>query len=175
MKYYIVALFDDDSYKCLNPIQRNYSKKFKANRNSPIPHIILEVIENPNVDKLDPIIQKITQPYKNFKVEVDPKVFICEPNKTVSLSIQDKGYIKRFSRLLTDTLRLHNFSLKSNSVPANISLANLNYVNKDIKKNDTEFSINAKFSTLKVTRIELWKISNNKRETLIKTYHLKDF
>ena len=175
MKYYIVALFDDDSYKCLNPIQRNYSKKFKANRNSPIPHIILEVIENPNIDKLDPIIQKITQPYKKFKVEVDPKVFICEPNKTVSLSIQDKGYIKRFSRLLADTLRLHNFSLKSSSAPANISLANLNYVNKDIKKNDTEFSINAKFETLKVSRIELWKISNNKRETLIKTYHLKDF
>lgn len=175
MKYYIVALFDDDSYKCLHPIQRNYSKKFKANRNSPIPHIILEVVENPNIDKLDAIIQKITQPYKKFKVEIVPSVFVCEANKTVALSIQDKGYIKRFTRLISDTLKLNNFSLKSTSAPINISLANLNYVNKDIKKGDNEFAIDTKFETLKVSRIELWKISNSKRETLIKTYHLKDF
>lgn len=175
MKYYIVALFDDESYRCLNPIQRNYSKKFKGNRNSPIPHIILEVIENPNVDKLDGIIQKIIQPYKKFKVEISPSVFICEANKTVALSIEDKGYIKRFSRLISDTLKLNNFSLKTSTIPANISLANLNYVNRDLKKNDSVINFDAKFSTLKVSRIELWKISNNKRETLIKTYHLKDF
>lgn len=174
MKYNIVALFDDESYKCLHPIQRNYSKKFKANRNSPIPHIVLEVIENPNVDKLDSIIQKITSPYKKFKIEISPSVFVCESNKTVALSIHDKGYIRRFSRLISDTLKLNNFSIKSTNLASNISLANLNYVNKDIKKND-EITIDTKFDTLKVSRIELWKISNNKRETLIKTYHLKDF
>lgn len=175
MKYYIVALFDDDSYKCLHPIQRNYSKKFRANRNSPIPHIILEIIDNPNVDKLDSIIQKITQPYKKFKVEIEPSVFVCEPNKTVSLSIQDRGYIKRFTRILSDTLKLHNFSIKSQDTPTNISLANLNYINKDNKRSDNPIAIESKFNTLKVTRIELWKMSNSKRETLIKTYHLKDF
>ena len=45
MKYYLVALFDDVSYKNLNPIQRSLSKKYRANRNSPIPYIPLEVIE----------------------------------------------------------------------------------------------------------------------------------
>ena len=44
MKYYLVALFDDESYKNLNPIQKNLSKKFRANRNSPAPYIPLEVI-----------------------------------------------------------------------------------------------------------------------------------
>lgn len=175
MKYYIVALFDDESYKCLNPIQRNFSKKFKANRNSPIPHIILEVIENPNVDKLDPLITKIMNPYKKFKVEIEPNVFICEANKTVALSLQDKGYIKRLSRLISETLKLHGFSMKSFDMPTNVSLANLNYVNRDLKKGDGEVTIQSAFDTLKVNRIELWKISNNKRETLIKTYHLKDF
>ena len=48
MKYYLVALFDEESYKNLNPIQRNLSKKFRANRNSPTPYIPLEIIENPN-------------------------------------------------------------------------------------------------------------------------------
>ena len=51
MKYYLVALFDDESYKHLNPIQRNLSKKFRASRNSPTPYIPLEVIENPNRQK----------------------------------------------------------------------------------------------------------------------------
>ena len=45
MKYYLVALFDDESYKNLNPIQRNLSKKYRANRNSPIPYIPLEDLE----------------------------------------------------------------------------------------------------------------------------------
>ena len=45
MKYYLVALFDDVSYKNLSPIQRSLSKKYRANRNSPIPYIPLEVIE----------------------------------------------------------------------------------------------------------------------------------
>ncbi len=59
MKYYLVALFDDESYKNLNPIQRNLSRKFRANRNSPIPYIPLEIIENPNLDKLNTIIDKM--------------------------------------------------------------------------------------------------------------------
>ena len=53
MKYYLVALFDDVSYKNLSPIQRSLSKKYRSNRNSPIPYIPLEVIENPNIDKLN--------------------------------------------------------------------------------------------------------------------------
>ena len=28
MRYYLVALFDDDSYKQIEPIQKNLSKKF---------------------------------------------------------------------------------------------------------------------------------------------------
>ena len=54
-----------------------------------------------------------------------------------------------------------------------ISLANLNFIPKDMKKLDGEVNFKSKCDTLKVDRIELWKISNNKRETLIKSYPLK--
>ena len=64
MKYYLVALFDEESYKNLNPIQRNLSKKFRANRNSPTPYIPLEIIENPNIDKLDVVKIKRKQAYR---------------------------------------------------------------------------------------------------------------
>ena len=58
MKYYIVALFDEETYQVISPIQRNMSKKFRANRNSPAPFIPLAFIDNPNLEKLYPIIEK---------------------------------------------------------------------------------------------------------------------
>ena len=175
MKYYLVALFDDESYKNLNPIQRNLSRKFRANRNSPIPYIPLEIIENPNVEKLNILVDKILKPYKNFKIELTPKVKLCDNNKTLNLEIEQVGYIKRLNRLVSTTLNLHGFNLKGFNAESdmNLTLANMNYINKDSKKGDNNLEINSSLSTLKVNRIELWKISNNRRETLIQTFPLR--
>ena len=49
MKYYIVAMFDDDSYESIAPIQKNLSKKFRGNRHSPMPYIALNILDNPNM------------------------------------------------------------------------------------------------------------------------------
>lgn len=173
MKYYLVALFDDVSYKNLSPIQRSLSKKYRANRNSPIPYIPLEVIENPNIDKLNTVIDKILKPYKNFKVELSSTVTLCDSNKTLNLKIEKIGYIKKLNRLIGDNLKLHGFNVKNDNADLHLSLANINYVNRDNKKFDTEIEYKPNISTLKVNRLELWKISNNRRETLIQTYPLK--
>lgn len=177
MKYYLVALFDDESYKNLSPIQRNLSKKYRANRNSPIPYIPLEILENPNVDKLNTVIDKIVKPYKHFKIEVSSKVSICDSNKTLNLKVEDVGYIKRLNRLLSDNLQLHGFNVKGIESNENLqlTLANINYNNKDNKKVVNPLDSRFNLSTLKVNRLELWKISNTRRETLIQTYPLKDF
>ncbi len=173
MKYYLVALFDDVSYKNLSPIQRSLSKKYRANRNSPIPYIPLEVIENPNIDKLNTVIDKILKPYKNFKVELSSTVTLCDSNKTLNLKIEKIGYIKKLDRLINDNLKLYGFNVKSDNTDLHLSLANINYINRDNKKLDTEIEYKPSISTLKVNRLELWKISNNRRETLIQTYPLK--
>ena len=164
-----------ESYKNLNPIQKNLSKKFRANRNSPAPYIPLEIIENPNIDKLDLVIDKIVKPYKNFKVQLLKEVSVSETNKTLNIKIEDVGYIKRMNRLMNDTLRLHGFNVQdTSSEPSmHISLANLNFIPRDMKKIDGEVNFKPKCDTLKVDRIELWRFSNNKRETLIKSYPLK--
>ena len=72
MKYYLVALFDDESYKNLSPIQKNLSKRYKANRNSPIPYIPLEVLENPNIDKLNLVIDKVLNNKVTIEYQVNP-------------------------------------------------------------------------------------------------------
>lgn len=173
MKYYLVALFDDVSYKNLGPIQRSLSKKYRANRNSPIPYIPLEVIENPNIDKLNTVMDKILKPYKNFKVELSSTVTLCDSNKTLNLKIEKIGYIKKLDRLIADNLKMHGFNIKSDNDDLHLSLANINYLNKDNKKFDSDIEYKPNISTLKVNRLELWKISNNRRETLIQTYPLK--
>ena len=181
MKYYIVALFDNESYEAITPIQRNFSRKFRANRNSPIPYIALNIIENPTVEKLNPVIEKVLKPYKKFKIELCNNVSICESMKTVNLKIKDMGYIRKISRSLSDTLELHGFNLKSSlDDELSISLANINYYNKDNRRyeNDIACDLHGKDKnnlTLKVDRIELWKISNNKRETCIRSFELKNF
>ena len=43
------------------------------------------------------------------------------------------------------------------------------------KRIDGPTELKSNLSTLKVNRLELWKISNNRRETLIQTYPLKHF
>ncbi|MCI9303530.1 hypothetical protein [Clostridium sp.] len=173
MKYYLVALFDDVSYKNLSPIQKSLSKKYKGNRNSPIPYIPLEIIENPNLDKLNIVIDKILKPYKNFKIELSSTVSVCNSNKTLNLKIENIGYIKKLDRLIGDNLKMYGFNLKDNNNDLHLSLANINYINKDNKKVDMEIEYKPNISTLKVNRLELWKISNNRRETLIQTYPLK--
>ena len=173
MKYYLVAFFDDVSFKNLSPIQRSLSKKYRANRNSPIPYIPLEVIENPNIDKLNTVIDKILKPYKNFKVELSSTVTLCDSNKTLNLKIEKIGYIKKLDRLIGDNLKMYGFNVKNDNSDLHLSLANINYINRDNKKFDTEIEYKPSILTLKVNRLELWKISNNRRETLIQTYPLK--
>ncbi|MGL5150667.1 MAG: hypothetical protein ACRC7N_08875 [Clostridium sp.] len=182
MKYYIVALFDSESYENFNQIQRNLSRKYRGQRHSPSPYIALEVLDNPNVDKLNTVIEKIIKPYRKFKVELSEDVSFSESLKTLNLKIEDKGYIKKISRSLSSMLTLHGFNVKdlSSSDELAISLANLNYLPKDSKRNNQELKCNFVNGpkgklTLKVEKIELWKMSNNKKETPIKTYELKTF
>lgn len=181
MKYYIVALFDDDSYEVISPIQKSLSRKFKGNRHSPQPYIALDILDNPNMEKLCTVVEKTIKPYKKFKVELCDNVMINENTKTVNLKILNEGYITKISRSLKETLNLYGIHSKhQHDVPLAISLANLTYFNKDNKryKNDINCDIvknSDKSITLKVSRFEIWKVSNSKRETCLKSYTLKTF
>lgn len=181
MKYYIVALFDDDSYEVINPIQKNLSKKFKGNRHSPQPYIALDVLDNPNMDKLCMVLEKVIKPYKKFKVELCDDVIINENMKTITLKILNEGYIKKISRSIKDTLNLYGIHSKvPQDTPLAVSLANLTYFNKDNKKYKNDIACDlvrrsTKSITLKISKFEIWKVSNSKREICVKSYPLKTF
>lgn len=182
MRYYLVALFDDDSYKNMEPLQKSLSKKYKLYKNLSTPYITLETIDNPNLDKLDEILRKIFKPYKRFKVELNDIVYFEEHYKSINLKVENGGYIKRLCRLLNDTLKLHGFNVRENINDWNphVVIANGNLSNKDWKKNEFELAYSTTrkeicLNMAKIDRVELWKSLNNKKEMVIKSYSLKSF
>lgn len=182
MRYYLVALFDQDSYKSIETIQRNISRKYKLYKNLPMLHITLEVIEDPNLSKLDDIITNIIKPYKKFKVELSDVICFDEPYKSVNLKVENKGYIKRLARLINGKLKLNGFNVRENidNWDLHVSLANTNYALREWSKNEFASACsNTKnegfYRMAKIDRIELWKPINNKKEMVVKSYPLKTF
>ncbi|MBL4930531.1 2'-5' RNA ligase family protein [Clostridium paridis] len=182
MRYYLVALFDDESYKQIEPIQKSISKKHRLYKNLPTLHITLEIIEDPNIEKLDAVLTKIINPYKRFKVELKDIICFNEPHKSVNLKVEKKGYISRLSRNINDTLKLHGFNVRDNIEywDLHVSLANSNFAQREWKKNEYELACSTAktqgfYDMAKIDRIELWKPVNNKKEMVIKSYRLKTY
>ncbi|AOR24841.1 hypothetical protein [Clostridium taeniosporum] len=179
MKYYIVAVFDDETYQLISPIQKNMSKKFRGNRNSPLPFIPLCILDNPNLDKLYPMIKKIISPYKFFRIDALDSVYVCDSSRSVNLRIDNKGYIKRISRSLSDMLILSGFNVKT--FESNfVSLSNLGYISKDHKKQDIKLNFpylykHKSYIKLKIKKIEVWKIPTSKKDSPLKSFVLKEF
>jgi 2'-5' RNA ligase len=182
MRYYLVALFNNDSYKEIEQIQKNICKKYKLYKNLPVLHITLEVIGDPDINKLDEILTKILKAYKRFKIEVSDALSFDEPYKSVNLKVESKGYINRLARVINDKLKLHGFEVRDSIDNSNlhISLANTNYAIREWSKNEY---VAASSTTKKdgfyklatIDKVELWKSVNNKKEMVIKSYPLREF
>ena len=182
MKYFLVALFDDGSNSTIQNIQRDICRKYKLYKSSPNLYIPISAITNPDLEKLDVVISKIIVPYKKFKVGINNSIGLSENFSQVNLKVEDKGYIFRLARNITDTLDLHGFNVKSDddNIDLHILLANANHI---IKKSynggtisiDDNLNKDDFFKFAKVSRLELWKQVSNKKEMIVKTYDLREY
>jgi 2'-5' RNA ligase len=182
MRYYLVALFDEDSYKEIEIIQKNICKKHKLYKILPVLHITLEIVGDPDMEKLDEVLKKILKTYKKFKVEVSDVICFDAPYKSVNLKIENKGYINRLARIINDTLRLHGFEVRENieNWDLHVSLANTNYAVREWSKQEYAAACNSAkndgfYKLATIDRIELWKPINNKKEMVLKSYPLKSY
>lgn len=182
MKYYLVALFNKDSYFYIERIQREMCKKYKLYRHMPVLHITLEVIDDPDIDKLEKIVSKLLKPYKKFKVNINGAICFDPPYKSVNLKIEDKGYIIRLSRQLNELLKLHRFNVRENieNWDLHISLANTNYAMREWSSKEYASACETAkredvHKMVTINRIALWKPINNKKEMLIKDFQLREY
>ncbi|WP_368489169.1 2'-5' RNA ligase family protein [Clostridium sp. BJN0013] len=182
MKYYLVALFDRDSYFYIQRIQKNVCRKYKLYKNIPMLHINLEVIENPDLEKLIKVVSDILKPYKKFKVQIND-ASIDSLYKSINLKIANKGYIIRLARQINEILRLHRFNVKENlnNIDLKVLLANTNYQMRELnfKEYNSTFYENIKIDDahrmVRIDRMELWKAVNSKKEVVVKNFPLRDF
>jgi len=182
MKYYLVALFDDESTKTIETTQKSLSKKYRLYKNLPTLHITLDTVEDPDLNKLDQVLSKIVKPYSRFNVELTETMLFDENRQTLTLKVVSKGYIKRLARSINDTLKLHGFNVKP--APENhelqLSLLSANHPPREWNKIDSSKGYNLTkkddfFRMPKISRIELWKSTNNKKDMVVKSYPLRYF
>lgn len=111
MRYYLVALFDNDSYDEMSKLQK-FCDKYRIYKDIPMLHIPLEIIGNFDIEKLDKIIMDILKPYKKFKVQGSEIICFDPPYKSVNLNIENKGYIARLARNINNKLRENGFAVR---------------------------------------------------------------
>lgn len=182
MKYYLVALFDEESYGYMEQIQKKLCRKYKTYKNLPMLHITLEVIEDPEIEELSKLVNDILKPYKRFKVMIDGAICFEPPFKSVNLKVENKGYITRLTRLINDKLKINGFKVRENidNWDLHVSLANTNYSAREWSNKEYSSACQAtKDEDIKrmatIQRIELWKPINNRKEMVIKSFSLRDF
>ena len=181
MRHYLVATLDFDSTKSIEFLQRNIQRKYKISRTSSTFYIPLETLEDPNVEKLDNILKKLIKPYKKFKIELTGDLNYHDYlNKSASLRIENKGYIKKLHRSLNDMLKLHGFSIRENIDSPLFMPLSFNSLGKPIKKSEPinqflPLRTASKRNVVKVSNIELWKSTHNKKDNIIKTYTLPSY
>lgn len=182
MKYYLVALFDKQSHSYIEDMQKSICRKYKIYKNMPAIHITLDIIGDPDIEKLSKVVSDILKPYKKFKVEVNGAICFDPPYKSVNLKVENKGYIIRLARHINDILKLHGFDVRDNADNLNlhILLANTNYAARELSSKEyiAACDIAKKENThrmAKIDRIELWKSINNRRDMVVKSFPLREF
>lgn len=180
MKYYLVALFDRDSCSFVENIQKDICKKYKLYKKLPALHITIEVINNPDIDKLDKIVSEIIKPYKKFKVYINGMVSFDSSCKSVNLEVENKGYVAMIGKKVHDRLKISGFDLKENFNNLHVSIANTNYASRRWSCDEYKTVVeNTKKlhpeKMAKIERFELWKFVNAKKNVLIKSYKLKEY
>lgn len=180
MKYYLVAMFDNESNEYIEQVQKSLCKKYKLYKSLPLLYITLEIVGDPDVDKLTKVISELIKPYKKFKVNVDGAECSNSSQKFATLKVENKGYIMRLTRLFNDRLKLNGFDVKENSPDHDLSIAltgNLFHSkeNGSKEKNSEHIRYEEINRMLVVDRLELWKNVNNRKEMTVRKFPLREY
>lgn len=180
MKYYLVALFDEDSTTYLEKLHKSIGRKvrYASSYNSNKYHIILEIVDHNDFDQCEALLLKILKSYRKFKVQTNSIDFYDAPYKTVKLSVESKGYLSRLMRNINDNFKLAGFNVRDAVEPWDFSIGiNTPLVTKTMTKDEharmTDRVKQDKLNTmLKIEKLEVWKPLSNKKKLVVKSYDL---
>lgn len=177
MKYYLVALLDKESGKVIESSTRNLIKKIKPKKKTSFYGVVLETIEDPDLAKLEEIINEITKPIKYFKIDVLGNLSFDDNTNTIGLEVSNFGYVKSLSRNFNTMLGLHGFTVRKEEEIESKDMVQLVLYNGGITKDLSSFQDVLKKSAgskFKVDRFQLWKNFNFRKDSVVTTIPLKD-
>lgn len=177
MKYYLVALLDKDSGKTIENSTRNLVKRIKPKKRTSFYGVVLETIEDPDIVKLEEIIQDLSKPIRRFKINVFGQLSYDEKLKTIGLNVENFGYIKRLSRHFNSILSLHGFKVRDEEEILNPQTVQLILYNGGITKDlHTIQDVLRRYpdAKFKVDRFQIWKNFNFKKDSVITNIPLVD-
>lgn len=184
MKYYLVAMFDTDSYKKIERIQRDFSRKFRSFNDLPILHVEIDTVGDPDIDKLSEIITGVLKPYKKFKVRVKSNINVNTAKRFANIEVDREGYISRISRKINQKLVAGGFNVCDMSTITDennliIPIASSNRAIRDMSQADLSHvsfgNTDSNMNMAKIDRVELWKITGVRSRTIIKSFPLREY
>lgn len=181
MLYYLVALFDKDSYALIKPLQESLSDEYKLYDHLPMLHITLAVIEDPDMDKLNEIVKNTLKSYKKFDVHLNGVICFGDPYKSVNLKVdEESGIIKNLSRTLYDNLTRKGFKLTScpDTWQLHVSIANPYFAQRiwgedEFESACTKLDKDGFNKELLIDDIQFWRPINDESKMVVFDYPLK--
>lgn len=184
MIYYLVGLFDTESYKYVASLQKTLCEKYNlynSDTNLPKLHITLEVINDPDIENLDISIKDILKNYTEFQVDLNGVICFEPPYNSVNLNINNKGTVYELSKNINSILKSKGYNVREHIENWNlhISLANTTFADRVWSNSEYLAACDlAKIENLSkpimICSIELWKPINDNDEMVIKKYTLKE-
>ncbi len=176
MRYYLVAVLDKDSNKRLDPIQRPLHKRGKNYRKSPYMAIPIDIVEDPDMKKLEKVLRDLLKPYRYFRVDITGKYTNLAEEKITGLPVTNFGYIKGLQRHLNEYLRLNGFKVTPERETSQdfIFSMSTDRIPKELENAPNLFDNPENSEAFRVDRIELWKSLNAKKDSIVFSVPLKN-
>lgn len=180
MQYYLVALFDEKTYKKIEFWQKQIADKYNLYENLPKLHMTLEVIDEPELDKLIPSLGNILNNHSSLNLKINKGICFEPPFKSVNLKVEKSQELEDLVYDINLTLKSYNFKVREDidAWDLHISLANIYFSKRewDDKEFESacEYIMDMEFDiTPKIVEIQLWKPINDSNEMVLYRKKLK--
>lgn len=180
MKYNLIALFDKNSNEFINGIQRDLCRKYRVYKLKSDFSIKIQTINDSNLEEFSKIIYDSLYPYKKFKIQISPELFLDDRSKIVGVKVDKSGYIKKITRNLMENFYEHGYDINNQKNNFGIPVVSSNYHIRKMFREQSQCIMKNKTETpylgfVKIDRLELRKPINNKKDILIKSFPLRNY
>ena len=138
--------------------------------------IPIDVIEDPDLPKLETTLRALLKPFRYFHVDITGKYVNLADEKITGLPVTNFGYIKKIQRHLNEYMRLNGFKVSPERGDDQDFIISMSQerIPKELENSAILFESSENRKDFLVERVELWKSLNAKKESIVFSILLKN-